>query len=115
MNVKRILMEYKISKFQKLVSTTYTDHSKIIVNDEKRILMNNKYQNSKPIISTTYAKICLLYTSRSSSLDNQRRLPVTEAQQDDRAEPNEAVSGLQADASNGVIHNDCLLYTSRCV
>ncbi|KAI0231214.1 hypothetical protein L0F63_007209, partial [Massospora cicadina] len=43
---------------------------------------------------------------RSSSLDNQRRLPVTEAQQDDRAEPNEAVSGLQADASNGLIRND---------
>ena len=43
---------------------------------------------------------------RSSSLDNQRRLPVTEAQQDDRAEPNEAVSGLQVDASNSLIRND---------
>ena len=35
-----------------------------------------------------------------------RDRPVTEAQQDDRVEPNEAVSGLQVDAANSLIRND---------
>ena len=57
--------------------------------------------------------MCIRDSRRSSSLDNQRRLPLTEAQQDDRAEPNEAVSGLPVDAANSLIRNDAEYLNER--